>query len=468
MKLSREDDNWTLKSLSSEKHNMKKKKLEDIFPGYAANVKEVSNQCRNDKQSTAIHHSSVNIKAFENDEGANITDPATVFPEAILPVMSSNSSKIPTHLAFEKEAKAIGTSSFQKIKQKPFNDCQQERRSGSRAWIRNITPDHPNYRYSPNSFYPNRGFHYKSPNFTYPPRTLSEFNHFSGHRQQFFPYTKPIYGRSQHQGNNNYLLHHYTASPIRRNSESVPPKEPDFQRARRFSDSPSKPRVSRSLSREKSNEPPVPPHYLQQIHCLSQLQQMFETQNIRREHSPSISISISTSSLSDTSSETSSLQNSGEEKKGHEECDELNGNVESESRNKHRPLSMEISHNTYQHGTRILRQSVSNSHPLVMPQLPQCIQNIILQHHWHLTRAPRIPEAQEKHLKKLSKHILLPDDPEDPAAFTVSPELTRPDRKPWCSSKPIPKIVGTFAFLMTCGIIVAILYANCKYKCLKQ
>jgi len=69
-------------------------------------------------------------------------------------------------------------------------------------------------------------------------------------------------------------------------------------------------------------------------------------------------------------------------------------------------------------------------------------------------------EAREKHLKKLSKHIMLPDDPEDPAAFTLTPELARPPRKPWCSSKPIPKIVGTFAFLMTCGIIAVILYAN--------
>lgn len=464
MKLSRETGNWTLKSLSSEKHETKTKKLEDIFTGYATTGKQFSRQFRNDKQTTAIHHSSVNIKTFENNEGSNTIDPTTVSPEAILPVNSSKPSKIPTHLAFEKEAKAMGTASFQKMKQKPFNDCQQERRPGSRAWIRNITPDHPNYPYSQNSFYPNRGFH-TTPNSTHPPRTLSEFNQFSGHRQQFFPYTKPIYGRSQHmsnQGANNYLLHHYTASPVRRNSECFPPKEQHFERARHFSDSPSRPHYSRSLSREKSNETPVPPHYLQQIQCLNQLQQMFETENDRREHSPSISISISTSSLSDASSETSSLQNWGEDKEDHDQSDE------SESRNKHRHLSTQISHNTYQHGTQMLRQSVSNSHPFVMPQLPQCIQNIILQHHWHLTRAPHIPEAKEKHLKKLSKHILLPDDPEDPAAFTISPELTRPPRKPWCSSKPVPKIVGTFAFLMTCGIIVAILYANCKYKCIQQ
>ena len=129
----------------------------------------------------------------------------------------------------------------------------------------------------------------------------------------------------------------------------------------------------------------------------------------------------------------------------------------------HRPLSMEMSHNTYQQRNQILRQNFASSSQFLTPQLPQCIQNIILQHHWHLTQAPNLPEARAKHLKKLSKHILLPDDPEDPAAFTVTPEFTRPPRTPWCSSRPTHKIVGTFAFLMTLGILAAILYASCKY-----
>ena len=67
-------------------------------------------------------------------------------------------------------------------------------------------------------------------------------------------------------------------------------------------------------------------------------------------------------------------------------------------------------------------------------------------------------------MKKLSKSIWLPDDPEDPAAFTQTPGFTRTSKKPWCSSKPVYKIVGTFALFMTLGLVVIILYSNCKYS----
>ena len=270
-----------------------------------------------------------------------------------------------------------------------------------------------------------------------------------------------MYGAPPYAGypeDHNYLLRHYTASQFkRRNSQSFPAIEKDTgpHRSRHFSDSLARTQYPYPLTNERLSDNHLPPHYLKQIQYLNQLQQTFDVQNDHRQSSPSISLSLSTSSLSDTSSETSSLRNFGEEKAE---------DAQSESNNKHRRLSMQISQNTYQNGTRLLRESVSTSHPFVLPQLPQCIQNIILQHHWHLTRAPELPEAREKHLKKLSKHIMLPDDPEDPAAFTLTPELVRPPRKPWCSSKPIPKIVGTFAFLMTCGIIAVILYANCKYQ----
>lgn len=269
----------------------------------------------------------------------------------------------------------------------------------------------------------------------------------------------PMFGAPPYMGypdDQNYLLRHYTASPFkRRNSQSIPSiqKEKGPLRSRHFSDSLASTQYPYPLQHERLSDNHLPPHYLQQIQYLSQLQQTFDDENNQRQSSPSISLSLSTSSLSDTSSETSSLRNSG---------DETIQDKKQEAANKHRRLSMQISHNTYQKGTRMLRESVNSNHPFVLPQIPQCIQNIILQHHWHLTREPELPEAREKHLKKLSKHIMLPDDPEDPAAFTLTPELARPPRKPWCSSKPIPKIVGTFAFLMTCGIIAVILYANCK------
>ena len=70
-------------------------------------------------------------------------------------------------------------------------------------------------------------------------------------------------------------------------------------------------------------------------------------------------------------------------------------------------------------------------------------------------------------MKKLSKHIMLPEDPSDPAAFTVTPGLTRRPDKPWCSSKPVLKIVGTFALVMTLLILAASVYLICEWptKC---
>ena len=90
-------------------------------------------------------------------------------------------------------------------------------------------------------------------------------------------------------------------------------------------------------------------------------------------------------------------------------------------------------------------------------ELPLYLQNIIM-HHTHIAK----PQHDTKLMKKLSKSILLPEDPSDPTAFTVTPGLTRPPKPPWCSNKPVLKIVGTFAFLMSLGIIIAILYMNCK------
>ena len=99
-----------------------------------------------------------------------------------------------------------------------------------------------------------------------------------------------------------------------------------------------------------------------------------------------------------------------------------------------------------------------------MSILPQYIQNII----YHSQHAPPKPQHDAKLLKKLSKSILLPEDPADPTAFTVTPGLTRPPKAPWCSSKPVVKIVGTFAILMSLGIIIAIVYVNCEYLLSKK
>eukprot|EP00095_Tigriopus_kingsejongensis_P008186 maker-scaffold405_size181423-snap-gene-0.40 protein:Tk08186 transcript:maker-scaffold405_size181423-snap-gene-0.40-mRNA-1 annotation:"hypothetical protein EAI_00434" len=89
--------------------------------------------------------------------------------------------------------------------------------------------------------------------------------------------------------------------------------------------------------------------------------------------------------------------------------------------------------------------------------LPKYIQNIIVHQQMH---TPKPHQNDTKMMKKLSKQIVLPDDPSDPAAFTVTPGITRPAKPPWCSSKPVLKIVGTFAFMMSLGIILAIVYMN--------
>ena len=338
------------------------------------------------------------------------------------------------------------------------NKIQRDGWSSSLAQLQNVYPGPSAYKISQNKFYP-RSFHCKSQDHNCFPGTLSDFTNFSP-VQHRLPYMKNNFDFPQFpqtHDSSNRLLQQYTASPHkRRYSESgaTSANDANTQRSRHFSDSSSRTRYLHPVANGNFRESQVPAHYLNQIQHINHLEQMYEVGNRRRLDSPSVSVSISMSSLSSsTSSEASSNESDNEE---------TQGSSNTKSNKKHRPLSTQISHNTYEHGTRALRQSVSNSHPFLVPQLPQCIQNIILQHHWHLTRAPNLPDAKEKHLKKLSKHIMLPDDPEDPAAFTLTPELTRPPRKPWCSSKPIPKIVGTFAFLMTCGIIAAILYVNCK------
>ena len=104
-------------------------------------------------------------------------------------------------------------------------------------------------------------------------------------------------------------------------------------------------------------------------------------------------------------------------------------------------------------------RSTAPHNPNASSVLPTYIQNII----YHSQHAPPKPQHDAKLLKKLSKSILLPEDPADPTAFTVTPGLTRPPKAPWCSSKPVIKIVGTFAILMSLGIIIAIVYVNCEY-----
>ena len=140
-------------------------------------------------------------------------------------VKNLQTPKIPISQSFKNETKGLNNASFSGIKHKPFNICQQPGRIGSRAWMQNISTDHPNYRRSHPTWY-SRSFHHKTSNSAYPTRALSDFNHFHRHHDQpQFP-REHIYGRSQfmsYRGNSNFLLNHYTAPPSkRRYSETYP------------------------------------------------------------------------------------------------------------------------------------------------------------------------------------------------------------------------------------------------------
>ena len=49
------------------------------------------------------------------------------------------------------------------------------------------------------------------------------------------------------------------------------------------------------------------------------------------------------------------------------------------------------------------------------PELPLCLQNIILQ---HVQNAETVPDRSKEVKKKMAKFFVVPEDPSDPAAFT--------------------------------------------------
>jgi hypothetical protein len=96
-------------------------------------------------------------------------------------------------------------------------------------------------------------------------------------------------------------------------------------------------------------------------------------------------------------------------------------------------------------------------------EIPPCVRNVILQQ----LHCPPVPPQNAKMMKKLSKAILLPEDPHDPTAFTVSYDrymMERKKKKKSRRSMQVVKIVGTFSFLMTVGIITTVVCFFCKYS----
>ena len=95
------------------------------------------------------------------------------------------------------------------------------------------------------------------------------------------------------------------------------------------------------------------------------------------------------------------------------------------------------------------------------PELPLCLQNIILQ---HVQNAETFPDksSDKKMKKKMSKFFVVPEDPSDPVAFTETfPDHKRTTSKGCCGAKPVHKIVGIFTFLMSAGILIIII---CVYR----
>ena len=188
-------------------------------------------------------------------------------------------SPTPTLSTLDRPRKKDDSINFSSDKKRyGLDDFQHEGRASRRAFRNTISPNFSNYQWSADSIYPSN-FHNKPPGFSHPPRALSEFTNFRGQRQHFMPYMNPSFGAPPYTGypdDQNYLLRHYTASHFqRRNSQSTPSiaNEKGPLRSRHFSDTLASTQYPYPLQHEQLSDNHLPPHYLQQIQYLSQLQQ---------------------------------------------------------------------------------------------------------------------------------------------------------------------------------------------------
>ena len=93
-------------------------------------------------------------------------------------------------------------------------------------------------------------------------------------------------------------------------------------------------------------------------------------------------------------------------------------------------------------------------------EIPPCVRKVIMQQ----LQSPTPPPQNPKMIKKLSRTITLPEDPSDPTAFTIPYDASKhlPSRSR--RSRQVIKIVGTFSFLMTMGIVITVLLCLCKFS----
>ena len=99
--------------------------------------------------------------------------------------------------------------------------------------------------------------------------------------------------------------------------------------------------------------------------------------------------------------------------------------------------------------------------------IPPCVRNVIM----HQIKSPRPKKSNAtKMIKKLSKTITLPEDPNDPTAFTLHLDqydhyslMRRQQKKNTTgTSSNLVKIVGSFSIFMTIAIVITVLCFLCK------
>ena len=123
-------------------------------------------------------------------------------------------------------------------------------------------------------------------------------------------------------------------------------------------------------------------------------------------------------------------------------------------------LVFEVQHNMY-------FESCFFSIFLGQHDIPPCVRNVIM----HQIKSPRPKKSNAtKMIKKLSKTITLPEDPNDPTAFTLHLDqydhyslMRRQQKKNTTgTSSNLVKIVGSFSIFMTIAIVITVLCFLCK------
>ena len=93
------------------------------------------------------------------------------------------------------------------------------------------------------------------------------------------------------------------------------------------------------------------------------------------------------------------------------------------------------------------------------PELPLCLQNIILQH----VQNAQTSHDKYKEMRKSPKYFVVPEDSTNPVAFTETfPQQKKARARPCRGKKPVHTVVGIFTFIMSMAILIIIVCVYCK------